>query len=302
MKGRQVFDTTDFHAIDYGDELIIGGRRYLIMGHERERRFGMDDPKFWVKRAIDTETEEKKIIKLSFLEKFETSLGGVRIFRFRDPEKEGNIIAAMEHHPYFMHGKVYRDIKGNNIRVLDIVPGSNFFTYIESIEMSHEVYFDTVFPGILKNLVRAFEAIRFLHTQGFKHGDIRNDHIIIHRQTGDFVWIDFDYDYETTENPFGLEVFGLGNILIYAIGKGFHTLHMIKQSASTYGDLAERIEPADFSLLDKTRFINLRKLYPYIPRVINDILLHSSTGTEVYYEVVDELVEDLNRSLYSLYE
>ncbi|MDY7030783.1 MAG: protein kinase [Thermodesulfobacteriota bacterium] len=302
MKGRRIVDTTDFHAIDCGDELVIEGKRYIITGHERERRFGMDDPKFWVKRAIDSETSEKKIIKLSFLERFETSLGGVKITRFRDPEKEGHILEAMENHPYFMHGKVYRDIKQNNIRVLDIVPGPNFFAYIESINMTHEVYFHTMLPGIFRHLIRISEAIRFLHTKGFKHGDIRNDHIIIHSDTGDYVWIDFDYDYETTENPFGLEVFGLGNILVYAIGKGFHTLHMIRRHASMYGDLAARIEPQDFSILDRTRLMNLKKLYPYIPRAVNDILIHFSLGAEVYYEFVDEIIEDLNRSLHSLFE
>ena len=34
------------------------------------------------------------------------------------------------------------------------------------------------------------------------------------------------YDFETSENPFSLDIFGLGNILIYAIGKGFHNAYM----------------------------------------------------------------------------
>ena len=168
--------------------------------------------------------------------------------------------------------------------------------------MKYDDYFHQVLPGILKKLVPAFEAIRFLHINGFKHGDIRNDHIIINRDTNSYVWIDYDYDYEATENPFGLDIFGLGNILLYAIGKGFHNLQMIRNDARIYGDLIDRIEPADFSILDKWRFMNLRKLYPTIPKTLNDILMHFAQGADVYYEVVEELNEDLNRCLYSIFE
>ena len=75
MEGRLITDTTEIFSIDYGDVLQIGERRYSVTGHEREFRFGLEDPKFWVKRAVDTETGEKKIIKLAFFESFETSFG-----------------------------------------------------------------------------------------------------------------------------------------------------------------------------------------------------------------------------------
>ncbi|MHC4707635.1 MAG: protein kinase, partial [Planctomycetota bacterium] len=133
----------------------------------------------------------------------------------------------------------------------------------------------------------------------FKHGDIRNDHLIIERDTGNYVWIDFDYDFDTEENPFSLDIFGLGNILLYAVGKGFHNLYMINNDSFTYGDLIDRLEPGDFCVLDKRRLINLRKLYPFIPMMLNDILMHFSNGADVYYETVDEIIEDLNRCLYS---
>ena len=181
---------------------------------------------------------------------------------------------------------------------MDIVPGPNFLLYIDSISMGHETYFHTVLPGIMKKLVKAFEAIRFLHIHGFKHGDIRNDHLIVERDTGNYVWIDFDYDYDGGENPFGLELLGLGNILINAVGKGFHTIQMILNDAVKYGDLKDRLEPTDFSIIHKRRLVNLRKLYPYIPVMLNDILLHFSRGATVYYEIVEEIVEDLNRCLH----
>jgi hypothetical protein len=262
----------------------------------------MEDPKFWVKRAKDLETGEKKIIKLSFLESFDTKFGGVTVRCFRNPEKEAQILELVRAHPQFMHGIAERDEKGNVLRILDIIPGQNFLLYIDSIDMDYKTYFNKVLPSILKNLVKAFEAIRFLHIHGFKHGDIRNDHIIIERGTGNYIWIDFDYDYEALENPFGLDVFGLGNILMNAIGKGIHTAHMIMKDPISYGDLKDRLEEGDFSIIHRSRFVNLRKLYPVIPKVLNDILMHFSRGANVYYETAEEIIEDLNRSIYSTFE
>ena len=302
MTGRQFTDTTDFYAIDYGDEILIGGKRYIVQGFAREARFGIEDPKFWVKRTVDSTTGERKIIKLTFFESFVTSISGVKIRCFRNPAKEGQVLELVKNHLSFMQGAPFLDAKGNIVRVLDVVRGPNFFYYIDRFKMNYKDYFQNVLPGILKKIVKAFEAIRFLHINGFKHGDIRNDHIIIDRISGNYVWIDFDYDYEATENPFGLDIFGLGNILIYAIGKGFHNLSVILSDRKVYGDLIDRIGPEDFSLLNKWRFINLRKLYPIIPKMLNDILMHFSQGADVYYELVDELIEDLNRCLYSIFE
>lgn len=297
MAGKLFTDTSDFFAIDCGDKIQIGEKQYVVTGHERERRFGISDPKFWVKRAVDPDTGEKKLVKLTYLETFHTNLDGVKIRCFRDPDKEGKILALVKNHPYFMQGESFRDEKNNNIRVLDIIRGSNFFVYMDSLQMDHKTYFRTMLPGILKKLTEAFEAIRFLHLHGFRHGDIRNDHIIIEKATGNYVWIDFDYDYDAPENPFGLDIFGLGNILICAIGKGFHNLHTIDADTAVYGDLIDRLEPADFSILDKWRFINLRKFYPYIPQMLNDVLMHFSNGSELYYDSVGDIIKDLKRCL-----
>jgi hypothetical protein len=251
---------------------------------------------------VDSETGEKKILKLSFLESFDTYFGNVTVRCFRSPQKEADILELVKDHPYFMHGKTLRDEKDNIIRVLDIVPGSNFLLYIDTFDMGYTTYLNKALPDILKKLVKAFEAIRFLHIHGFKHGDIRNDHIIVDRDTGNYIWIDFDYDYEASENPFGLDLFGLGNILINAIGKGFHNAQMILQDPMTYGDLKDRLEPSDFSIIHQRRFINLRKLYPAIPKPLNDILMHFSRGADIYYESAEEIIEDLNRCLYSIFD
>ncbi len=300
MQVRQFEDTTDFFQIDSGDEILIEGKRFRVTRNERERRFGIDDPKYWVKRVVDEETGEVKILKLAFFESFVTTIGGVKINRFRNPKKEGDILDLARGHPHFMQGKVLHDTKGNNVRVLDIVKGPNLFVYLDALNMGHEKYFHTVVPRILHKLQEAFPAISFLHENGFKHGDIRNDHLIMEKGTDKFVWIDFDYDYETKENPFSLDIFGVGNILLYTIGKGIHTYSMISHDTRTYGDAKTRIGPEDFSILDKGRLVNLRKIYPYIPPLLNEILLHFSRGANVYFESVNEIIENVSWYLMSL--
>lgn len=302
MTTRLVTDTTEFLSIDYGDIIQIGDRRFRVTGHEREGRFGMEEPKFWVKRALDLDTNEKKILKLSFFESFETSLSGVRITCFRNPEKEAEILKCVREHPNFMQGTALKDEKGNVVRILDIVKGTNFFSFMDTFSMSYETYFQDVLPGLLKKIVKAFEAIRFLHINGFRHGDIRNDHLYVEKASQNYVWIDFDYDYEAGENPFGLDIFGLGSVLLYAVGKGFHNLHMIKNDTFIYGDLIDHLEPGDFSILHQWRLINLRKRYPIIPVALNNILLHFSKGADIYYEFVDEMIEDLKYCLYSIFD
>ena len=131
MSGRTFTDTSNFLAIDYGDQILVNGRRYRILGHEREYRFGLDDPKYWVRKAVEEETGQRKIVKLVFAERFETYLGGVKITRFRNPRKEGEILELVKDHPDFMQGTSHADSKGNIVRIIDRVRGRNFFNFID---------------------------------------------------------------------------------------------------------------------------------------------------------------------------
>jgi hypothetical protein len=299
MTGKLITDTGNIFAIQRDDEILLENRRYRVTGHVYEHRFGIDDPKIWVKRVEDCETGEKKILKLTYLESFKITVGGVDVRCFRDPEKEGNILNLVQNHPNFMQGTVCRDQEGHNIRVLDIVPGANYFDYIDSIRKPYEGYFENILPVLLRNLVRAFEAIRFLHVHDFRHGDIRNDHLIIDSNTGQYVWIDFDYDFESMENPFSLDILGMGNLILYTVGKGFHTYYEIKNNPFLYKDLLTKLDPDDFAVMDKQRLVNLKKLYPQIPPLLNNVLMHFSRGTEVYYEYAEEVIEDLNNCIHA---
>ena len=104
MAGKVFTDTSDFFAIDNGDEIIVAGERYAVFGHERERRFGIDDPKFWVKKVKNVQSGEKKLIKLSYFETFFVTIGGVPIRCFRDPDKESKILELVKGRPHFMQG------------------------------------------------------------------------------------------------------------------------------------------------------------------------------------------------------
>ena len=99
MKNRIITDTSDFTAIDNGDKIYINKKYYTVTGHASENCYGVEDPKFWVKRVIDQEAGERKLIKLTFLESFNVTLGGIKIKCFRDPKKEGEILELVRDHP-----------------------------------------------------------------------------------------------------------------------------------------------------------------------------------------------------------
>ena len=63
-------DTSQFMAIGYGDVIQLADRHFLVLRDEVERRFGLEDPKYWVKRCRCLETGERNILKLVFHESF----------------------------------------------------------------------------------------------------------------------------------------------------------------------------------------------------------------------------------------
>jgi len=296
----QVFaDTSDFMGIGYADVIAVGGLHYLVLGDEAERRFGMEDPKFWVKRCIELESNTPRILKLEFYETFEQTIGELKILCYRSAEKEARILDLVRGDARYMQGVSHRDAAGNLVRVLERVAGRRLDLIIEDIHADHREYFHEHFPAILENFMGCCRAIGHLHDNGEKHGDIRRDHIFIEHHTGLWRWIDFDYGYDSVENPFGLDLFGLGNILMHLMGKGVHTTQTLAETEEGREALS-RITEEDCGLFFRNRVMNLKKLFPYIPEDLNRVLMHYSYGSDVYYETVPELLADLEPCLDTL--
>jgi hypothetical protein len=288
---RILTDTSDFFRVDAGDVILLQGRPYLVRNSVREGRFGLDDEvKHWVKRAIDLISGEMKIIKLVFYEHFTATIGGIAFDCFRSPRKEARILEIVREHPNFMHGQCASDEAGNLVRVLDVISGRSLADHVAEINLAHEDYFFTRLPHLLANFVRCVEAIRFLHAHREKHGDIRRDHILIDADSGHFRWIDFDYNYRHRENIYGYDLFGLGNVLIYLVGRGDVLLPDLERRSP---GLLSRLTDTDVNIVFNNRVANLRKVYPYIPESLNQILLHFSRGANWFYETTDQLLEDL---------
>lgn len=290
--GKVFTDTTQFMDINYGDVIQLAGKHYLVLKDESERRFGMEDPKFWVKRCRVLETGERKILKLVFHERFPIKIGEFEIQCYRSPTKESRILDLVHGDMRFMQGVTRFDREGNVVRILDIVQGRQVDKHVFNIKADHETYFFDHFPDILGHFITACEAIDYLHLNGEKHGDIRRDHLYMEYETGIYRWIDFDYTFDFHENPYGLDIFGLGSLLIFLVGKQVWSTRDAVQ-AGFRSDVLNSIEDGDHSLLLKNRLVNLRKLFPYIPVELNNVLMHFSQKTEVFYDNVEEFLAEL---------
>lgn len=298
---RVFTDTTDFTAIDYGDIIRIDDRYFLITAYTKEGRFGVHEQiKPWVPKAEELGSGEKFILKLVFYETFEIRMGNHLITCYRDPEKEARILELVSGHPHFMQGEPVLDGGGNLLRILEPINGIRLDKFVHRRKCSHEEYFYLYLPSILDRYLKCVEGIAMLHEHGFRHGDIRRDHIFVNRKNGIFSWIDFDYDFHLPEKPFALDLFELGNILLYLIGRGNYHPRDIAKDPEMGQEMLDAIDRRDLSLLSQNRVVNLKKLFPYVPERLNNMLLHFSTATNVFYETVEEFGEDLAKALNDL--
>jgi len=289
--GDIVTDTSEFMRIGYGDVIELAGRHFLVLRDEAERRFGLEDPKFWVKRCRCLETGQRNILKLVFHESFPMTIGSMVVTCIRSPRKEARILDLVRGDDRFMQGVTIPDTTGNPVRILDIVAGKRLDEKIEDLETSHREYFHDLLPNILVRFIEACEAIRWLHERGEKHGDIRRDHLYVCYDTGRYCWIDFDYTFDFQENPFGLDLFGLGNIIQFLVGMGQHTTQAVAP------EVRSQILPEDCSIMFPNRIVNLRKLFPYIPETLNNVLLRFSPAANIFYDTAGELIGDLSCAL-----
>jgi serine/threonine protein kinase len=289
-----ITDTSDWMRILRGDVLRLEGHDFLIEGHRYESRFGIgDQPKYWVFGAIDLETGEKKILKMVFLEEFHVHIGIFKIRCFRSPEKESKVLEMVRNDRRFMQGYTALDEKSNRIRILDYIRGESMFQRIYNIQKSHEQYFHEDLPPILYRLIDCMEAIQFLHDRGTCHGDIRNDHIIIDADTGEYRWIDFDLCQHVSD----FDVWSMGNILNYVVGKGINSFQIVLKSDQFSEKVKKSLHAGDASAFYEYRVMNLQKLYPYISDNLNDILMHFAFKPKGTYGTVREMIGDFQDML-----
>ncbi|MGD2062686.1 MAG: hypothetical protein PVF51_03780 [Nitrospirota bacterium] len=288
---KVVHDTSEFFQIDYNDVVVLDHTPYLMRNYEREGRFGLEDePKYWVRRAVDLATGDTKVIKLVFDEAIEAKVGGVVFHCVRSPHKEAAILDLTRGHGSFMQGFSARDVVGNTVRILDFIPGARLDEYVAKRCRDHEAYYQEELPGLLAIYAELVAAIGLLHGHGYKHGDIRRDHILLDPPIATWRWIDFDYDYAADANPFGYDLFGLGNILIFLVGGGDVTTQILARSDAS---VLESLTTDDLNIVFNHRVANLQKIYPYIDDSLAYVLRHFSQGADVFYEDTGQLLADL---------
>jgi len=285
-------DTTEFMGIERDHVIQIEGRWFAVQGNAYEGRFGIDDqPKFWVKSTVDLADGSRKFLKLVFLEEMISTLGPLTYRCMRSPEKEALILDIMSGDRRFMQGCSLKDDRGNIVRVLDFIKGMNVYQYLTSLKIPHPEYFEKHFPGLFARMISSVEAIALLHRNNVCHGDIRNDHILIEKHTGDFRWIDFDLRQVSLD----FDVWSLGNIIFLVAAHEDVTFHRLERGEIP-GALRTEITSEDSLAFFPHRVANLQKLFPYIPDNLNRILMKYSTralnGLN-QYKTVFALLDDL---------
>lgn len=285
-----VTDTTQFTRIYQHQVIRADGRDFFVRGDVYEPRFGMQDqPKYWVKRAYDLADGRMVIIKLEFLEEFIKTLGNATVPCYRDPHKESAVLAAVRGDTRFAQGETLLDEKGNDIRVIEYIPGATLYGRIYDTVTEHEDYYYHEMPAILRKVAGCCDAIQTLHDSGLYHGDIRNDHILIDERSGEYRWIDFDLCQDFPR----FDLWRLGNVLQFVVGKGLNPVGQIKRFGFFPREVREGLGWEDCGVYYSYRLMNLKKIYPYISDGLNDILMRFSAGREDHYDNLAEMVEDL---------
>jgi hypothetical protein len=294
---RVVTDTTEFTEIERDDVVLLGDRDFLVDGTLTEGRFGIDDqPKFWVRSVTDLEDGASRILKCVFLEEFTMRVGPIRIPCWRSPGKEGDVLDFVRGDDRFMQGVSLEDERGNLVRVLDRIPGPSLYRHLATQETPHEQFFHESFPALLGRLYRAIEGIEALHQADLCHGDIRVDHLIFDHPGGEMRWIDFDLVQGFSD----FDLWSLGNILAWCVGMGEHTFQSVRRDPRFADHVIDTLVREDGSVFFNHRVFNLKKLFPYIPAALNDVLVRFSIADGEGYSSVGELLDDLGQAYGSL--
>ncbi len=291
---RVLRDTSNFIAIDRGDVLELAGHPYLVLCHEREGRFGIDDqPKYWVKRAVSLRTGRLHVLKLVFQESFSTVVNGTHYACERSASKEAQVLEVVRDHPNFMQGVAVLDEGANLVRILDFIEGPTLLQHLGGLAMRYETYLESALPPLLAETYDCIAGIAYLHGRDLCHGDIRNDHIILDGHTGRARWIDFDF----TRPSLAFDVWSLGNVLNCVLAKGFVTFHELRRSRP---HLLARLGEEDASVFFPHRVMNLDKVYPGLPRCLVRMLRRFAAGDCPRFERADQVRDELGACMDSL--
>jgi serine/threonine protein kinase len=291
---RLLTDTTESMNLHRGHVLDLGGKLLAVMGHCYETRFGISDqPKYWVLRAIDLDSGQDFIIKTVFHEEFVALIGNLRIRCYRSPAKESEVLELVRGDPRFMQGETVFDSAGNQIRLLDFIPGPSIFNHILYWNEPHEQYVFGEMQNLLHRLIESIEGIQLLHDHDLCHGDIRNDHIIIDRKNDRFRWIDFDLKQDFSD----FDIWSIGNIIAYIVGQGIQSFHQVLRSDRFSDAIKQSLTADDASAFYDYRIINMRKLFPYVPQPLNNVLMRFSVGETNFFERMDQVAEELGNAL-----
>lgn len=291
---RVITDASDWTRIGRGDVLHLEDHRFLITGHTYESRFGISDqPKYWVFRAVDVDSGKDKIVKMPFEEAFDVRIAGLKIHCYRSSEKEARVIELVCGDSRFMQGYTVKDDKNNPIRIIDFIRGDSLFVTIHKNNKPHDQYYHEDLPALLRNLLDCLHAINLLHNNHTCHGDIRNDHIIIDTSTGRYRWIDFDLNQHVLD----FDLWSLGNIINNTVAKGFVSFTRAMKGNEFSDAVKQNLARKDASAFYEYRIMNLQKLYPYISKRLNDILMHFTVKPVAFYENVRQLIRDYREML-----
>lgn len=192
-----------------------------------------------------------------------------------------------------MQGRTVIDSTGSPLRILDFIRGRTLSQIAPTLGRDHEDFFRNHYPALLDEYLRIVRAIAFLHESGEKHGDIRRDHLIRDDATGQYRWIDFDFNYHHGTSRYAYDLFGLGNILMFITGRGDVTTHRLLTEDP---DALARLTEDDVNVVFHNRVANLRKIYPYIPERLNRVLMHFSLSAKIFYDHTRELLDDLGEA------
>jgi hypothetical protein len=287
-------DTTRYMSIERGHVVVLEGVPYLVRCNEREGRFGLDEqPKFWVKRAINLATGATQVLKLVVEESFKVTVGARQILCVRSAAKESRVLELVRGDARFMQGRTVRDAAGNPVRVIDFIPGNDLLSELDALRVAHEEYCRAFLPSVLARVAESLAGLARLHQAGLCHGDIRNDHLLVERSTGAYKWIDFDLDQGFAD----FDIWSVGNILHYVAAQGFMTF---REAIETQPRLSGKLTRDDASFFFPHRIMNLAKVYPYLPEKLNRVLLRFSFGAPACYDRISQITDDLAEVLTSM--